>query len=162
MGWRRLWKYNAWRQLPPSCLKTKTKTLLLKRLLLACFSMLLRQVYDNLGRSSDCDSSECDSSASSDPSFCCETLLQRAPGALTALPLPFRRFFATAAISASMTSKPSSNLTVLASVLLRTNEVACLPFTGWDMEYFHTLPTELHNKHFRFRLCWCSMVYVCR
>ena len=121
--------------------------------------MLLQQVYDHLGRPFECDWSKCDSSDSSDPLFCCWTLwratgaltalpyccetFRRATGVVIALPLPFRSFFATTTFSASLTSKLSLNVTVLVPVLLRANEVACLPSTWWDMEYFHTHSTEL-------------------
>ena len=90
---------------PQVASKPKTKILLHKCLFLACFSMLLRQVSDNLERSSECDSSEL-----SDPTLCRETLqrtkgaltpllcccktFRRATGALKALPLHFRSSFA--------------------------------------------------------------------
>ena len=131
MGWRRLWKYAWCLEITPPRVASRPKTkifLLLKRLLLTCFSMPLRQVYDNLW-ACEFDSSECDSSDSSDPPFCRETLqgatgalaplllffccqtFRRVTGTLTALPLPFRRFFVTATYSASLTSKLSLDLT---------------------------------------------------
>ena len=133
----------------------------------ACFScLLLRQVYDNLGRSSWCDPSKCGSSDSSAPTFCWETLwrtsgspkplflcretFQRATGALTALPLPIRSFVVTAAFSAVLTLKLPSTLLALGSVFLGTNEAGLAPSTWRDMEYFHTPhSTGLLNKHFR-------------
>ena len=138
---------------PPSCLKNRNKDLA-SQALASCLLLnaSATKAYDNLGRSSECDSSECDAPDSSDPPccwetlrrttgaltpllFCCETF-QRAKGALTTLPLPFCSFFATSAFSASLASKLSSSLTVLGSVLFRANEVTCLPFTWRDMKHF--------------------------
>ena len=129
MSWRRLWKYDAWRQLPPNIL-------LLKRLLLPLNARAasLRQPWVIIWV---CLSSECDSSDSPDPPLCCDSLLRRATGALTALPMPFRSFVATVAFSASLTPQLSSNRS-LGICFLRANEVTCLPSMWWDMEFFHT------------------------
>ena len=155
---------------PQAASKPKTNTLLLKRLLVACFSLLLRQVYHIFGRWSinKCDSSECDSSDSSDPPFCAVrpyythrpyyTACYGGSGSLT---LDFLQFFRHRRLAASLTSKLSSNVTVLGSVVLRANEVPCLPSTWWDMEYFHTHSIqgcEISTAGVR----WCGMVCVCR
>ena len=95
--------------LPQVASKPRNMVLLfLKLLLLACFSLLFRNVYDNPEGSAECASSECDSSDSSGPLFGCEALrratraltiilvccdtFRRATGALTALPSALRSF----------------------------------------------------------------------
>ena len=162
----------------------KGKILLLKRLLLACFSM---SFCDKSMTTLDDRLSVARLSVTRltylTPPFCCEALrrapgalkpylpfcretFRRATGALTALPWPFRSFFASAAFSASITPKLSSNLTVLGSVLLKAQIVAFPPSTRWDMEYFYTPTphTGSQNKHFRGTLVQHGAVYmyVCR
>ena len=124
--------------------------------------MLLRQVYDNLGRPSQCDSSECDSSDSSDPPFCWETLrrtmgaltrllfccgtFRRAAGALIALTLPFRSFLATAVFFGLAYVKAAFESHSL-GICLQSQRSVMPPFYVADMEYFPS--TGLKNKHFR-------------
>ena len=120
--------------------------------------MLLRRVYDNLWRSSECYSSD---SSNPPPSALRPYGVQRGLCSLTLQLRPFnvlhggsegrtlallQLFFGTAAFLASLTSKLSSNLKVLGSALVRDNEVACLHSALWDMECFHTHSTVLQNK----------------
>ena len=140
---------------PPSCLKTKNKYLASKA----------RASYLLLNASATKSTTTLDDrlSVTHLTPFCCETLLRRATGALAALPLPFHSFFATAAFSACPTSKLSSNLTVLGSVLLRANGAACLPSTWcgtWSTST--STPTLQTCKTSTSGVRWCGMVYVLR
>ena len=150
MGWRRLWKHGAWRQLPIKLPQNQQQRFAPQGLFSRCFSTLQRQVCDNLGRRSEHDSLECDSSDSPDPPIFCETF-RRAMGALTALLLPFRSLFATAAFSA--TSLTQSCLRVSESwnlfCLDPTKWHASLLMVGHEVLLPHPLYTGLQNKHFR-------------
>ena len=101
--WRRLWKNDTCGDSsPPSCLKTNTDL---------ASQVLASQSFCDKSTTTCGRSSECDSSDSSDSTFCWETL-RRTLGALTlllvgcgtfrraaaapkAVPLPFRSLFAT-------------------------------------------------------------------